>query len=149
MLNSRLFHLQQNQSRHFSTVLIRTNWYTISCKYSYSSGLTSVTFPNSVTSIGQWAFKSCSGLTSVNISCEDETDFADYVQRSDISSVFHYSGLSGKKYSICINKRTRANITCHPEFSDEYRLIRIPELFWPKLNNNPEFRDKHRLIRIC
>ena len=33
MLNSRLFRLQQNQSRHFSTVLIRTNWYTISCKY--------------------------------------------------------------------------------------------------------------------
>ncbi len=34
MLNSRLFRLQQNQIRHFSTVLIRTNWYTISCKYS-------------------------------------------------------------------------------------------------------------------
>ena len=31
----------------------------------YCSGLTSVTIPNSVTSIGEWAFRDCSGLTSV------------------------------------------------------------------------------------
>ena len=67
MLNSRLFRLQQNQSRHFSTVLIRTNWYTISCKYYLCSGLTSITIPNSVTSIGDDALYGCSGLTSVTI----------------------------------------------------------------------------------
>ena len=31
------------------------------------TGLTSITIPNSVTSIGQWAFEGCSELTSVTI----------------------------------------------------------------------------------
>ena len=31
------------------------------------SGLTSITIPNSVTSIGDWAFSACSGLTSITI----------------------------------------------------------------------------------
>ena len=35
--------------------------------FSYCSGLTSITIPNSVTSIGNEAFQHCSGLTSVNI----------------------------------------------------------------------------------
>ena len=35
--------------------------------FSYCSGLTSVIIPNSVTSIGDWAFRECSGLTSVTI----------------------------------------------------------------------------------
>ena len=35
--------------------------------FSYCSGLTSVTIPNSVTSIGWSAFENCSGLTSVTI----------------------------------------------------------------------------------
>jgi len=34
MLNLRLFHSSLNPRNHFSTVLIKTNWYTISCKYS-------------------------------------------------------------------------------------------------------------------
>ena len=35
--------------------------------FSVCSGLTSVTIPNSVTSIGQYAFSGCSGLTSITI----------------------------------------------------------------------------------
>ena len=46
-LNLRLFHSPSNPRNHFSTVLIETNWYTTSCKYSGCSGLTSVTIPAS------------------------------------------------------------------------------------------------------
>ena len=66
-LNLRLFHPLLNPRHHFSTVLSETNWYTISCKYYLCSGLTSITIPNSVTSIGGGAFSNCSGLTSITI----------------------------------------------------------------------------------
>lgn len=39
----------------------------MTCKYGNCSGLTSVMIPNSVTSIGDEAFKNCSGLTSIII----------------------------------------------------------------------------------
>jgi hypothetical protein len=41
-LNLRLFHSPSNPRNHFSTVLIETNWYTTSCKYSGCSSLQSV-----------------------------------------------------------------------------------------------------------
>ena len=37
----------------------------MTCKYSGCSGLTSVTIPNSITFIGDYAFAYCNGLTSV------------------------------------------------------------------------------------
>jgi hypothetical protein len=66
-LNLRLFHPPLNPRNHFSTVLIETNWYTMICKYYGCYELTSITIPNSVTSIGKEAFYACRGLTSVTI----------------------------------------------------------------------------------
>ena len=45
--------------------------------FRYCSGLTSVTIPNSVTSIGGYAFGDCSGLTSVTIP-NSVTSIGDY-----------------------------------------------------------------------
>ena len=66
-LNLRHFHPPLNPCNHFSTVLIKTNWHTISCKYNWCSGLTSITIPSSVTSLGEDCFYNCSGLTSITI----------------------------------------------------------------------------------
>lgn len=64
-LNLRHFHPPLNPCNHFSTVLIKTNWHTISCKYNWCSGLTSITIPSSVTSLGGSCFWSCLNLESV------------------------------------------------------------------------------------
>ena len=66
-LNLRLFHPPLNPCNHFPTVLIKTNWYTISYKFRDCSGLTSIEIPNSVTSIGEEVFSGCSGLKSLTI----------------------------------------------------------------------------------
>ena len=66
-LNLRLFHPPLNPCNHFPTVLIKTNWYTISYKFDGCKGLTSITIPSSVTSLGQNCFYGCSGLTSITI----------------------------------------------------------------------------------
>lgn len=73
--------------------------------------ITSITIPNSVTNIGYDAFKNCMSLTSVNISCKDMDDFSDYIQRTDISSVFYTSGLSGKAHYIYIAGELQEDIT--------------------------------------
>ena len=56
-----------NPRHHFSIVLIKTNWYTISCKYYECTSLASVNIPNSVTTIGEGAFAHCLYLASVDI----------------------------------------------------------------------------------
>ena len=66
--------------------------------FEYCDGLTSVTIPNSVTSIGQSAFDGCSGLTSVHISdiaawCN--IDFAD--SYSNPLSYAHHLYLNGEE----------------------------------------------------
>ena len=66
-LNLRHFHPPLNPCNHFSTVLIKTNWYTISCKYYGCSNLISVSIPNSLISLGGGVFAGCSKLTSLTI----------------------------------------------------------------------------------
>ncbi|MBR6590860.1 MAG: leucine-rich repeat domain-containing protein [Bacteroidaceae bacterium] len=99
-LNLHLFLYLQNLRNHFSTVLIKTNWYTTNCKYQGCKGLTNIIvesgnkiydsrdncnaiietgsntlisgckttiIPHSVTSIGDYAFNSCSGLMNITI----------------------------------------------------------------------------------
>lgn len=51
------------------------------------SNLTSVTIPNSVTYIGSSALSSCSSLKEIIISCADENDFAKFISRQDINSL--------------------------------------------------------------
>ena len=66
-LNLRHFHPPLNPCNHFSTVLTKTNWNTISCKYNGCSSLKSINIPSSVTWIGSETFCGCSSLKSVNI----------------------------------------------------------------------------------
>ena len=77
-LNLRLFHPPLNPCNHFLTVLIKTNWYTISYKFSGCNSLTSITIPSSVTSIGDYAFEGCVSLTTIVIP-DSVTDIGDHV----------------------------------------------------------------------
>lgn len=65
MLNLRLFHSSLNPRNHFSTVLIKTNCYTTSCKYRDCTGLTEVVIGRGVAFLGDDAFGGCTSLVSV------------------------------------------------------------------------------------
>ena len=66
-LNLRYLHPPLNPCNHFSTVLIKTNWYTISCKYYGCTSLTSVEMPLTITKIGDQAFYGCTALVRQDI----------------------------------------------------------------------------------
>lgn len=66
-LNLRYLHPPLNPCNHFSTVLIKTNWYTISCKYYGCTSLTSVEMPLTITKIGDQAFYRCTALVRQDI----------------------------------------------------------------------------------
>ena len=107
-LNLRHFHPPLNPCNHFSTVLIKTNWNTISCKYSDCSSLTSVNIPSSVTEIGKYTFSGCSSLTSVNIPSSVTSIGERVFENCSLSSVYVYAetppSISANAFEGCDSK---------------------------------------------
>ena len=84
------------------------------CAFYGCSGLTSLTLPDDITSIGSWAFRDCSGLTSLTIPAGIT---------SIHSLAFQYcSGL--KEVRICINDNLDTYLTKgHPYIPVDYKYI--------------------------
>ena len=84
------------------------------CAFNGCSGLTSLTLPDGITSIGPWAFRDCSGLTSLTIPAGIT---------SIHSLAFQYcSGL--KEVRICINDNLDTYLTKgHPYIPVGYKYI--------------------------
>lgn len=107
-LNLRHFHPPLNPCNHFSTVLIKTNWNTISCKYSDCSSLTSVNISSSVTEIGKYTFSGCRSLTSVNIPSSVTSIGERVFENCSLSSVYVYAetppSISANAFEGCDSK---------------------------------------------
>ena len=67
MLNLHLLECTLKGYDHISDLLLAKYWVITGCKYYGCKGLTSITIPNSVKSIGHMAFLGCSGLTNIKI----------------------------------------------------------------------------------
>lgn len=114
-LNLRLFHTPLNSRNHFSTVLIKTNWYTTSCKYSDCSSLTSVTIGNSVTSIGNSAFFNCNSLKKITVNATTPPDCGDYI-------------FDGVDYSSCVLVVPDESISAYKNKSPWNQFLNISEV---------------------
>ena len=66
-LNSCHLHPPLNPRNHFSTILIKTNWYTINCKYYYCTSLKSAKTGNGVSLLNVCTFSGCISLKNVEI----------------------------------------------------------------------------------
>ena len=98
--------------------------------FSGCSGLTSITIPNSVTNIGNGAFYECSGLTSVTI--------PNSVTSIGSSAFYYCSGLT----SVTIPNDLRH----HPQQRDQHRQFCLLLLQRPDLRHHPEQCDQHRKL---
>ena len=76
------------------------------------SNITSVIIPDSVTSIGEWAFGNCSSLTSVTIP-DSVTTIGDNAFNgcSSLTSVIIGSGVTSMGYNCFVNCRNLASVT--------------------------------------
>ena len=86
------------------------------------SGLQSIEIPNSVTSIGDWAFSRCSGLKSIEIpnSVTSIGDWAFYCCSSLSSLTLHYDNLLNLSPEIANKLPLSENITLHVPIGTGY-----------------------------
>ena len=123
-------------------------------KYSDCSSLTSVTIPESVTSIGDAAFCWCEGLTSMIV----ESGNSVYDSRDNCSAIIETASntlIAGCMNTIIPNSVTtigeRAFLGCSgltsvtiPRERDQHRMECVRTMQWPNLRDHPRERDQHR-----
>ena len=83
----------------------------------HCSGLTSINIPNSVTTIGNYAFSNCSGLTSINI--------PNSVNSIGNSAFFNCSGLTSIKVESGNTKYDSRN-NCNAIIETNTNTLPIP-----------------------
>ena len=107
MLNLHLLECAIKNNNHISDLLSIKYWVIIGCKYFYCSALTSVTIPNSVTTIGKGAFEDCSALTSVTFpNSVTEIGGSAFIRCSALTSVTipnSITEIGGSAFEGCIN----------------------------------------------
>ena len=82
------------------------------CAFSGCSGLTSLTLPADITSIGDEAFQGCSGLTSIYV-------YAEKVPKIDSNA---FKGVDAKKCTLYVPMGTRYDY-CASDFGDYFENI--------------------------
>lgn len=92
----------------------------------YCTGLTSITIPSSVTSIGSWAFEGCTGLTSITIPSSITSIGKDAFSNTSVKKVFFQrvpNSIGTNAFSIGTNA-----------FGEQLEVVDIPDWsMWPSL----------------
>jgi hypothetical protein len=95
------------------------------------SGLSSITIPNSVTAIGNCAFRDCSGLTSVTIpNSVTSVGNAVFMNCSGLTSVTIPSGVTSIGDSFFENCSSLTSVTCE--------ATSVPSTGWGVFSNVPQ-----------
>ena len=99
-------------------------------------GCKNTVIPNSVTSIGKYAFRNCKGLTSITIP-NSVTSVGDWafegyfrvLQKPDIN---YHPQLRDEHRKVCFQELQGTDINHHPQLSDERRRLGFRGLHRPK-----------------